>query len=56
MAASCAMLGEDEDNAEKGSFNSKPLWARMAIVVAGPFFNFILAFLLALIVYQLQRH
>lgn len=44
------MLGEDEDNAEEGSFNSKPLWARMAIVVAGPFFNFILAFLLALIV------
>ena len=42
--------GEDEDNAEEGSFNSKPLWARMAIVVAGPFFNFILAFLLALIV------
>ena len=50
FGGSCAMLGEDEDNAEKGSFNSKPLWARMAIVVAGPFFNFILAFLLALIV------
>mgnify|MGYP000779518855 FL=1 len=50
LGGSCAMLGEDEDNAEEGSFNSKPLWARMAIVVAGPFFNFILAFLLALIV------
>ena len=50
FGGSCAMLGEDEDNAEEGSFNSKPLWARMAIVVAGPFFNFILAFLLALIV------
>ena len=35
---------------KKVLFNSKPLWARMAIVVAGPFFNFILAFLLALIV------
>ena len=38
FGGSCAMLGEDEDNAEEGSFNSKPLWARMAIVVAGPFF------------------
>ena len=34
LGGSCAMLGEDEDNAEEGSFNSKPLWARMAIVVA----------------------
>lgn len=50
FGGSCAMLGEDEDNDEEGSFNSKPLWARMAIVFAGPFFNFILAFLLAIIV------
>ena len=32
LGGSCAMLGEDEDNAEEGSFNSKPLWARMASV------------------------
>jgi regulator of sigma E protease len=44
------MLGEDEDNEEEGSFNSKSIWARMAIVFAGPFFNFILAFVLALII------
>ncbi len=50
LGGSCAMLGEDEDNEEEGSFNSKPLWARMAIVFAGPFFNFVLAFILALIV------
>lgn len=50
IGGSCAMLGEDEDNNEEGSFNSKSIWARMAIVFAGPFFNFILAFLLALIV------
>ena len=50
LGGSCAMLGEDEDNEEEGSFNSKSIWARMAIVFAGPFFNFILAFLLALIV------
>lgn len=50
LGGSCAMLGEDEDNKEEGSFNSKSIWARMAIVFAGPLFNFILAFLLALIV------
>lgn len=50
LGGSCAMLGEDEDNEEEGSFNSKSLPARMAIVFAGPFFNFILAFILALIV------
>lgn len=50
LGGSCAMLGEDEDNDEEGSFNSKSIWARMAIVFAGPLFNFILAFLLALIV------
>ena len=50
LGGSCAMLGEDEDNMEEGSFNSKNVWQRMAIVFAGPFFNFILAFLLSLIV------
>lgn len=30
------MLGEDEDNSSDGSFNSKSVWKRMAIVVAGP--------------------
>ena len=50
LGGSCAMLGEDEDNEEEGSFNSKSIWARMAIIFAGPFFNFILAFVLALVV------
>ena len=50
IGGSCAMLGEDEDNEEEGSFNSKSLGARMAIVFAGPFFNFILAFILSVIV------
>ena len=50
LGGSCAMLGEDEDNEEEGSFNSKSIWARMAIVFAGPFFNFVLALILALIV------
>ncbi|HAR92195.1 MAG TPA: RIP metalloprotease RseP [Eubacterium sp.] len=50
IGGSCAMLGEDEDNDEEGSFNSKPRWQRFLIVFAGPLFNFLLAFVLSLIV------
>lgn len=50
LGGSCAMLGEDEDNMEEGSFNSKARWKRFLIVFAGPLFNFLLAFLLSLIV------
>ena len=50
IGGSCAMLGEDEDNMEEGSFNSKPRWQRFLIVFAGPLFNFLLAFVLSLIV------
>jgi len=50
FGGSCAMLGEDEDTNVEGSFNSKSVWARMAVVVAGPVFNFVLAWVLAIIV------
>lgn len=50
FGGSCAMLGEDEDVVVEGSFNSKSVWARMAVVFAGPFFNFILAWVLALVI------
>ena len=43
------MLGEEEENENENSFSQKSVYARMAIIFAGPFFNFILAFLLALI-------
>ena len=33
-----------------GAFNDAPVWARISSVVAGPLFNFLLAFVLALIV------
>lgn len=49
MGGFCAMLGEDEAVEDEHSFSSKSVWARISVVVAGPFFNFILAFLLALI-------
>ncbi len=39
----CAMLGEDDDNYEERSFNSKGVFARMSVILAGAFFNAILA-------------
>jgi len=49
LGGSCAMQGEDDSNEEEGSFNTKPVWARMAVVFAGPLFNFILAFIFSII-------
>lgn len=50
FGGSCAMLGEDEDETGEGSFNSKSVWARMAVIAAGPLFNLILAFFLSIFV------
>jgi len=50
IGGSCAMIGEDEDNDSENSFNSKGVWARFSVVFAGPFFNFILAFVFAIII------
>lgn len=50
IGGSC-MMGEDEtDDMSEGSFNSKSVWARISVILGGPVFNFILAFLLAMII------
>lgn len=43
------MEGEDSESDDDRAFNKKPLWQRFLIVFAGPFFNFLLAFILSLI-------
>lgn len=48
FGGACVMLGEDEAMDEAGSFNSKSVWARMSVILAGPIFNFVLAFVFAL--------
>ena len=48
FGGSCMMLGEDEDDANPKAFNNKPVWSRIAVIAAGPVFNFLLAFVLAL--------
>lgn len=50
LGGSCMMLGEDENIEDERAFNKKGVWARISVIFAGPFFNFILAFLIALIV------
>ena len=50
FGGSCMMLGEDEEESGEGSFGSKSVWARISVIAAGPIFNFILAFLLSLII------
>ena len=56
FGGACQMLnkelaGEEESEMDmERSFESKSVWSRMAIIFAGPLFNIILAFVLALIV------
>lgn len=50
IGGSCMMVGEDDDDASEGSFNKASVWARISVVAAGPVFNFILAFLFAMII------
>ncbi len=50
FGGSCLMKGEDTDDRSEGAFSSKKVWQRIAIVAAGPLFNFILAFVFAVII------
>lgn len=49
LGGSCMMVGEDEESDAEGSFGNKSVWARISVVAAGPVFNFLLAFLLSVI-------
>lgn len=50
FGGSCMMLGEDETVDDEGAFHKKGVWARFSVIFAGAFFNFIFAFVLALII------
>ena len=56
FGGSCLMLGEDpEEKDSKGgyeehSFQMASVWTRISVVAAGPIFNFILAYLMALVI------
>lgn len=59
FGGACIMLGDDNGIPDpaveatknmEASFQSKSVWVRIAVIFAGPFFNFVLAFILAVIV------
>lgn len=50
IGGSCQMVGEEEASDSEGAFGNKSVWARIAVVAAGPVFNFILAWVLAVII------
>lgn len=58
IGGACMFEGEDglesENGGGEGSFNKAGVWARIATVVAGPMFNFILAFVVAVIVVSIM--
>lgn len=49
FGGACMMEGEDEESDDSRSFNKKPVLARISVVIAGPLFNFIMAFVFAFI-------
>ena len=49
FGGSCAMVGEDMESDEENAFNKKGVWTRISVVAAGPIFNFILAFVGAVV-------
>lgn len=50
FGGACMMLGEDEESDDQRAFVKASVWGRISVVAAGPIFNFILAYLLAMIV------
>ena len=49
LGGACVMGEDDADDFSEGSFNSKTPWQRISVILAGPVFNFILAFVFGLI-------
>ncbi|MFR3250281.1 MAG: RIP metalloprotease RseP [Eisenbergiella sp.] len=55
LGGACIFEGEDglesaEGISDEGNFQNAPVWARIGTVIAGPLFNFLLAFLFAVMV------
>ncbi len=49
IGGSCMMGEDDPENKDENNFNNKNVWARISTIFAGPFFNFVLAFIFSLI-------
>lgn len=49
LGGACVMGEDEEATGAENNFHSKSVWARIAVIAAGPVFNFILAFVLSVI-------
>lgn len=56
FGGSCMMVGEDSGNPDPKSFQNKSALARISVIAAGPVFNFILAFLFAMVIVSQVGH
>jgi len=45
----CAFVGEDDGNDAQNAMNAQPAWKRIVTVFAGPFMNFLVAFVIAVV-------
>ncbi len=50
MGGYCMMDGDMEASGNPNALNNKPVLVRLLVLLAGPFFNFILAFLLSILI------
>lgn len=50
VGGGCLFDNMDPDNAEESTYKNAPVMSRIATVIAGPLFNFLLAFILALFI------
>ncbi|MGC4019700.1 MAG: RIP metalloprotease RseP [Muricomes sp.] len=49
FGGACMMGEDDQSDTSEGSFNSKSVWARISVILAGPIFNFIMALVFSVI-------
>lgn len=56
IGGACMMVGEDQNSDDEKAFNNKTIWQRFQVIFAGPFFNFILAFLVAIIMVAMSGY
>ena len=55
IGGACMMEGEDTESEDGRAFGKKSVWARISVVIAGPVFNFLMAFVFAFILLMQYR-
>ncbi|MBO4563375.1 MAG: site-2 protease family protein [Clostridia bacterium] len=49
LGGACRFYGEEDDPIDAVSFNSQKAWKRLIVIFAGPFMNFVLAYVLSVL-------